>query len=306
MTETNAAGTDLGLTTRLARTRFAVRAAMVVERGWPLVLPLLLVAVLFLSLSWLGVFRVLPDLVRLAVVVGFGIAALASLYPLRFYRHPTSGEIDRRIERANELVHTPVLVQTDRPVGRAEGQGGGAFAEALWREHQRRMAASLSGVGGDLPRTRVPERDPWGIRAVAALLLVTAFAFSFGPFGGSLRDGFKAHGWMETVPPRIDAWVTPPAYTGKAPVFLTSSAGLQAASPAGGQTGDQADVQEEARAPSSFTVPENSELSLRVTGGSGEETLVFTDAAGNTRDIEPQGVTTGSDAAAAGTAAAAP
>ncbi len=104
MTETNAAGTDLGLTTRLARTRFAVRAAMVVERGWPLVLPLLLVAVLFLSLSWLGVFRVLPDLVRLAVVVGFGIAALASLYPLRFYRHPTSGEIDRRIEHGELFV----------------------------------------------------------------------------------------------------------------------------------------------------------------------------------------------------------
>ncbi|RLP23947.1 TIGR02302 family protein [Mesorhizobium sp. YM1C-6-2] len=295
MTETNAAGTDLGLTTRLARTRFAVRAAMVVERGWPLVLPLLLVAVLFLSLSWLGVFRVLPDLARLAVVVGFGIAALASLYPLRFYRHPTSGEIDRRIERANELVHTPVLVQTDRPVGRAEGQGGGAFAEALWREHQRRMAASLGGVGGDLPRTRVPERDPWGIRAVAALLLVTAFAFSFGPFGGSLRDGFKAHGWMETVPPRIDAWVTPPAYTGKAPVFLTSNSNA----PASGQAANPSADQAVRPPPSTFTVPENSELSLRVTGGSGEETLAFTDAAGNTRDIAPQGAPAGQDNEAA-------
>ena len=42
MTETNAAGTDLGLRAGLARTRFAVRTAMVVERGWPLVLPLLL------------------------------------------------------------------------------------------------------------------------------------------------------------------------------------------------------------------------------------------------------------------------
>src|SRR5262245_3819752 len=132
MTETNAAGTDLGLTARLTRTRFAVRAAMIVERGWPLVLPVLLAAGLFLSLSWLGVFRILPDLVRLAVVIGFGIAALAALYPLRFYRHPTSAEIDRRIERANKLLHTPVLVQTDRPASRGDGQGSGAFAEALW------------------------------------------------------------------------------------------------------------------------------------------------------------------------------
>src|SRR5690606_9761568 len=249
MTETNAAGTDLGLTARLARTRFAVRATMVVERGWPLVLPFLLVAGLFVSLSWLGVFRVLPDLVRLATVACFGIAAIASLYPLRFYRHPTSGEIARRIERANKLLHTPVLVQTDRLAERQD-QGTGAFAEALWREHQRRMAASLSGVGGDLPRTRVPERDPWGIRAAAALLLVTAFAFSFGPFGGSLRDGFKAHGWMETVPPRIDAWVTPPAYTGKAPVFLTSNSNA----PASGQAANPSADQAVRPPPSAFTV----------------------------------------------------
>lgn len=299
MTETNAAGTDLGLTTRLTRTRFAVRTAMIVERGWPLVLPFLLVAGLFLSLSWLGIFRIVPDLARLAVTAGFGIAALASLYPLRFYRHPTPAEIDRRIERANKLVHTPVLVQTDRPVGQ-----GGAFAEALWREHQRRMAARLDGVGGDLPNTRVPERDPWGLRAGVALLLVTAFAFSFGPQGGSLTDGFRAHGWLETIPPRIDAWVTPPAYTGKAPVFLTSNSNAPTSGPATGEPSDQA-----AAPPpqSSFTVPENSELSLRVTGGSGEETLAFTDAAGNTRVLEPQGApkAEGGEAANAEPAAAA-
>ncbi|HEY6631053.1 MAG TPA: TIGR02302 family protein, partial [Rhizobiaceae bacterium] len=285
MTETNAAGNDLGLTTRLARTRFAVRASMIVERGWPLVLPFLLVVGLFLSLSWLGIFRVLPDLARLAVVVGFGVAGLAALYPLRFYRHPMPGEIDRRIESANRLIHTPVLAQTDRPAGQ-----NGAFAEALWREHQRRMAARLDGVGGDLPRTRVPERDPWGLRAAVALLLVTAFAFSSGPLGGSLTDGFRAHSWMETIPPRIDAWVTPPAYTGKAPVFLTANSNA----PLGGQAQSQPDEQAGAQPPqSSFTVPEGSELSLRVTGGSGGETLAFVDAAGNTREIAPQGAPEG-------------
>src|SRR5690606_35823106 len=98
------------------------------------------------------------------------------------------------------------------------------FSDALWREHQRRMAARLEGVGGDLPRTGVPERDPWGVRAAAALLLVVAFSFSFGPLGGRIADGFRAHIGSEALPPRIDAWVTPPAYTGKAPVFLAAEA----------------------------------------------------------------------------------
>ena len=204
---------------RLARTRLSIRAAMIVERGWPLVLPVVVVVSVFLSLSWLGVFRIMPDAARLPALLVLGGAALAALYPLRFYRRPTSADIDRRIERANELAHTPVLVQTDRPSGRQS-----IFADALWREHQKRMAEKLGRLSGDLPRTGVPQRDPWGFRAAAALLLVTAFAFSFGPLGGKLSDGFTASAGIPPIPPRIDAWVTPPAYTGKAPVFLTAAA----------------------------------------------------------------------------------
>ncbi len=266
MTETTLASSDQNFTGRLGRTRLAVRAAMTVERGWPLLLPLLVVLDLFLSLSWLGVFRALPDSARLATIAAMALAALAALYPLRFFRTPSADEIDRRIERANDLAHTPVLVQSDRPSGNQS-----AFSEALWREHQRRMAAGLGSLGGDLPRPRIPDRDPWGLRAAAALILATAFAFSFGPLGGRIGDGFYAHIARDVVPPRIDAWVTPPAYTGKAPVFLT------------------ADVNTETPV---FTVPEGSDLALRVTGGSGEETLAFADAAGTERDLAPSATAT--------------
>ncbi|MGI6855364.1 TIGR02302 family protein [Mesorhizobium sp. 1B3] len=259
---------------RLARTRTVTRAAVVLERLWPLVLPLVVVASLFLSLSWLGLFRLMPDTLRLAVTIAFGAAALGALYLLRHFRAPTAAEIDRRIEQANALIHNPVSAQSDRLSGK-----GGPFADALWREHQKRMAERLGGVGGDLPRTRVPERDPWGLRAVAALLLVTAFAFSFGPAGGRLGDAFRAHAALDVVPPRIDAWVTPPAYTGRAPILLTADAGEKSAL---------------------FTVPEHSEVVLRVTGGGGEETLDFTDAAGNSREIAEKTVAGASQPATGG------
>ncbi|RWN27936.1 TIGR02302 family protein [Mesorhizobium sp.] len=273
MTQRPTSTSDRSLAGRLALSRLATRISMTVERGWPLLLPLVIVASLFLSISWLGLFHLLPDMARIGLVAAFGIAALAALYPLRFFRVPTSAEIDRRIEAANQLLHSPVLVQTDRPSGRES-----IFSQALWREHQKRMAEKLGDLGGDLPRTRVPERDPWGLRAVAALLLVTAFAFSFGPSGGRIADGFSAHAARDTVPPRIDAWVTPPAYTGRPPVFLTSPA---LANPALADNGNQA--------PPAFTVPEGSDVSLRVTGGSGEETLSYADADGNARTIEPTG-----------------
>lgn len=268
MTESPISSGDRSLAGRLALSRLATRVSMTVERGWPLLLPLLIVASLFLSLSWLGLFPRLPDVARIVLVAAFGLAALAALYPLRFFKLPSAAEVDRRIEAANQLQHSPVLVQTDRPSGKES-----IFSQALWREHQKRMADKLGDLGPDLPRTRVPERDPWGLRAVAALLLVTAFAFSFGPSGGRLSDGFRAHAARDIVPPRIDAWVTPPAYTGKPPIFLTT--------PVIDNNAKQATA--------TFTVPQGSDVSLRVTGGSGEETLSFADKSGNARAIDPTG-----------------
>ena len=163
MTETPIVETGRGFAARLKRTRLAVRATMTLERLWPLMLPSIVIVSLFVSLSWLGLFRILPDAARLILAVLFAAAAIAALYPLRFFRRPDSAEIDRRIERANELMHTPVQVQTDRPTGKDD-----AFSRALWREHQRRMAEKLAQVKGDLPRTTVPERDPWALRAAAA------------------------------------------------------------------------------------------------------------------------------------------
>ncbi|MGX8011730.1 TIGR02302 family protein [Mesorhizobium sp. ORM8.1] len=261
MTQRPTSGSERGLAGRLALSRLATRASMIFERGWPLLLPLLVVASLFLSLSWFGLFPRLPEAGRIGLLVLFALSALAALYPLRFFRMPSAAEVDRRIEAANELLHSPVQVQTDRPSG-----ADSIFSQALWREHQRRMAETLSSLGPGKPRTRVPDYDRWGLRALAGLLLVTAFAFSFGPFGGRISDGFVARAARDAVPPRIDAWVTPPAYTGKAPLFLTADAN---------------------QAAQTFSVPQGSDVSLRVTGGTGEETLSYADVDGNARAIDP-------------------
>lgn len=232
----------------LRRRREITRATMIAERVWPLLLPALLVVLAFLAVAWSGLLRTMPDWGRVATVAAFLFGFLASLYPLRFFAKPTRGEVDRRIEASNALLHTPVLVQQDRPSAASDDP----FAQALWREHQRRMAARLAELHGDGLRTRVAERDPWALRAVVVLAAFAAFAFSFGPLGGRLGDAFRVPAALETIPPRIDAWVTPPDYTGAAPIFLSDPSQAQA---------------------QSFSVPEKSVVTLRVTGGSGEEVL---------------------------------
>jgi uncharacterized protein (TIGR02302 family) len=254
-------GLKSGMLSRLWRTRSATRAAIVLERLWPLALPAAIVIGLFLSVAWFGLFRMMPDWLRLGAVAVFGVALAASILPLTRYRRPSPSEIDRRIERSNALAHAPVTTQTDRLSG-----GDNPFADALWREHQRRMAEGLGRLSGDMPRTHIPERDPWGARAVVALLLVTAFAFSVGPRGGSVLDAFQAGAGPEAVPARIDAWVTPPPYTGRAPVFLTAEGN---------------------REQQIFRVPAGSDFAVRVTGGS-SETLSLMDERG-TEEIAPEG-----------------
>lgn len=271
MTERPTSGIDRSLTARLAASRLATRVVMMVERAWPLILPFLLVLALFVSAAWLGLFPRLSDITRLGLVGLFGVAALASLYPLRLFRLPTASEVDTRIEAANALLHSPVRVQTDKPGGEA-----GDFAQALWREHQKRMAAKLGSLGTDLPSTGVARHDPWAVRAVVALLLFVALAFSYGPQGGRLSDAFLAAGARDAVPPRIDAWVTPPNYTGKPPVFLTA---------------------DPTRKDITFTVPQGSDVTVRITGGADDETVVYDEASGNSRDIKPDAPAKADDAA---------
>jgi uncharacterized protein (TIGR02302 family) len=264
---------DTGPLERLARTRLATRASIVAERLWPLVLPFLIVAGLFLAVSWFGLFRLAPEGLRMAGIALFGLAALCALYPLRHFRLPADREIDRRIETANRLEHAPVSTQTDRLVGAEDG-----FSGALWREHQRRMAEKLGRLAADAPRTRVPERDPFALRALVALVLVVAFAFSTGPFGGRLTDAFHSHAGSDAPPVRIDAWVTPPPYTGRPPIFMTAEAN---------------------RDQRHFVVPEGSAVALRVTGGTGQETLGFAPTVGEALAIEPDAGTVTQAAGAA-------
>jgi uncharacterized protein (TIGR02302 family) len=261
MSEPHAGRPGPGPVSRLGLTRAATASAMAFERLWPLALPLLILFAIFAILSWFGLFRVMPEWLRVSSLTAFAIAAAgALLLPLRF-RRPEPREVDRRIETDNRLEHEPIGIQSDRIAA------GDAFAEALWHEHRRRMAERLDGLEASLPRTSVPSRDPWALRAVVALLFVIALAYSTGPFGGGLGDAFVAHRGAGRLPSRIDAWVTPPAYTGRAPVYLSGAAG---------------------NADRDFAVPEGSRLTIHVIGGSGAEQLQERGGDGKTTLIPPK------------------
>lgn len=227
----------------LGRMRALTGLAMAFERLWPLLLPSVIAASALLTLSWSGLFRVVPDTVRFGFLALVGLSFVASLWPLRRFRLPLRHDIDARIEAANQLSHQPIAAQSDRPAGSPDD-----FANALWREHQRRMAESLSGLQSTGPSPKVYTLDRFALRAIPALGLAVAFAYSHGSAGGRISDIWNGPAAIPPVPPRIDAWVTPPRYTGKAPLFLTGSA---------------------VEPGQALTMPENSEITIRVAGETG-------------------------------------
>ena len=251
----------------LQRLKLQTALIMAFERLWPLLLPAVALLALFMAFSWLGLFALLPGWLHAAILLAFVLVLLASLWPLRTFRPADPNEIVARIERDNGLRHSPLRVQQEHSLTGPTDP----LTLALWREHQRRMAVLLQDLRPGAPRPRIPERDPFALRAIVALLFVTGFAYSFSPHSGSVSDAFNLRFAGSTDLSRIDAWVTPPSYTGRPPVFLSGQ----------NQAGRPADTTSET---TSFTVPEGSLLNIRIVGGRTEK-LTAMDAEGSRRTI---------------------
>ena len=225
----------------IGRKRSLMRLVIVTERIWPLLVPVFCVAALYVSLSWFGYFHAVPGWLRVTTLVVLLGLLLWSLFELRSFRWPDGAAVDRRLERVNRIEHQALSVQDDR----LENETG--FSRALWLEHQRRMAERIAILRTGVPEPDTPRRDPYALRAFVVLLFVTAFAYSYSNRAGFLGDALNfSTPAAQAAPVRIDAWITPPAYTGRAPIFLTRADG---------------DV------PEALSLPAGSEVTVRVSGG---------------------------------------
>jgi len=265
---------DARLARRVAVKRSLARLVLFAERLLPLTLIPAGVAAIFLSLAWFGLFRMLPDTVRFGLLFVLVFSFLASLLPIARLRWPSAREADRLLEERNLLPHQPVAVQQDEPAFDTP------FSRALWEEHQRRMAERIAALDAGLPQPDIARFDKLALRTIPALLLVIAFAYSGSNGAGSISDAFRLTGSVNEVPAtRIDAWITPPAYTNRAPVFLT---GRNMAEPA-----------------AVSSVPQFSQVTVRISGGEGNEQVRFLKADGEAVDLVAEGEEQAQDATTA-------
>ncbi|HVX99261.1 MAG TPA: TIGR02302 family protein [Pseudorhodoplanes sp.] len=219
------------------------RLALFWERAWPPVAAGLTVTGAFLVVSWLGLWLALPPVFRIAGLCIFAALMAGALYPLLFVRFPGEPEGLSRLDRG--LVHRPATAIADE----LAVSSNDPVSLALWRAHVERALKAARGLRAGWPSPRLVLRDPYALRGLVAMLAIATFFAAGGERGRRILAAFDWQGAISNQNYRIDAWVTPPAYTGRPPVILP---GLHPGEPP--------------RGAASFVVPAGSVLVIRSTG----------------------------------------
>src|SRR5499433_74623 len=200
----------------LARALRRARWTIFWERLWPALASLATVIGLFLALSWLGLWLWLPPAGR---AIGLGIFFLltaAAFVPVLMLRVPSRIEGLRRLDRNSGLPHRPATAIADEIAAPTED----SYSVALWRAHIERALRAAKTLKAGTPMPRLARRDPFAVRALVAVLVVATFFAAGGERMKRIAAAFDWQGVMMPANFRIDAWVSPPPYTGRPPVIL--------------------------------------------------------------------------------------
>jgi uncharacterized protein (TIGR02302 family) len=197
-------------------------AALLWERLWPSLWPAIGILGAFLALALFDLPARLPGVLHVALLVLVAAALVAALVPaIRGFRLPDRGAERRRVEQASGLAHRPLTALEDR----LSGSGDDPAALALWQAHRARMAAQLRSLRVGLPAAGLVRRDPFGLRAALALVLLIAAVDAGQDWSQrllrSLSPSFEP--WSGGAQASLDIWVTPPEYTGLPPQFLPAT-----------------------------------------------------------------------------------
>jgi uncharacterized protein (TIGR02302 family) len=219
------------------------------ERAWPALAGVVTVVGLFLAVSWVGLWLWLPPLARTIGLAMFAVLALAALVPFVALRLPTLADALRRLDRGSGASHRPATAIVDKlAVSPAD-----EVSHALWQAHVARLLRATHAFKAGWPSPRVALRDPYALRGFILIAVVATFIAACGEHWKRIAAAFDWQGVVLPANFRVDAWVTPPAYTGRPPIAL-----------AGIHPGELTRQDSESAEPAA--VPAGSTLVVRATG----------------------------------------
>jgi uncharacterized protein (TIGR02302 family) len=275
----------------LGRKLWLARFALAWEHAWPALWPAMGLGGAFVALA---LFDILPELpiwlhgiILAAFLGGVGYALWRGLRSLRFPGIPPA---QRRIEKASDLTHRPLTLARDQLAGgRTDPESA-----ALWRLHRHRVLERIKALRIGIPAPGLARLDPRALRGALLVILVVGLVISWGDgFNRIARALAPGVGAGFKGPAVVDVWITPPAYTGLAPIFLSAGKEapsnklvLAAASGTANSQGKDGTTASASKAPAigalpeaktTVSVPEGSTILVQLSGGWGTPSLTLGD-----------------------------
>ena len=241
---------------RLVRQIRLSGVALFWERFWLGVWPLIGFVGLFLIASLFGVWNGISEWLHLLMLLFFfGTFVWGIAWACGSVRLPDLSSCINRLERAGGRTHRPVRSLLDVPATPLDEPE----VKHLWNLHMIGVTGAVRRLKVAWPASALFRRDQFGVRAAILLCVAIGFVVSGKEVPSRLAAAANLQlGVFEPRPPgTLTAWVTPPAYTDLAPIFLT----------------DRSDAKDFAEPSGRLLVAEGSRFVARVHGGNGEPTL---------------------------------
>ncbi len=187
------------------------------ERAWRLAWPLPGLLAAFVALALFDLLPALPGWLHAGLLAAFAAAGLVALWRLRRLSRPDLSEAARRLEKDSGLSHRPLQTLADHLDAGADDP----VSRTLWQAERRRLRALLRRLSLKPPAPDLARHDPLGLRFVPPLLLAVALSGGWHDAPERLNRALHPNlGAFAGPAPVLQVWLTPPAYTGKAPILL--------------------------------------------------------------------------------------
>jgi uncharacterized protein (TIGR02302 family) len=255
---------------KIKRARWAVVAEQLWLRAWVL----FVISAIFLVLSLAGIWTYLDPVAHKAVLALFAGALLGWLVYLFRVRFPSREDAIRRIEAVSEIPHRPATSYEDTLTASAADP----TTQAIWSAHRQRMAALIQKLRPGRPEPRTYRFDPFALRALSVLAVVLGVALAGHSTWDSLAGAFRFEDRASGVDERLDAWLTPPAYTGRPPLMLVDGSAPRTGA---------AQVAASEDATKAIEVPEKSVLIVRSSGSGNQKLALEVWPSGATAPLPP-------------------
>ena len=202
---------------RLSRLTKWARLQLLWERYAPVLALGIAFAIGFLALAFAGVWQFLGDPWRgIALIIAL-IVLIRAAWNAQAIDLPSMSDAKRRVERDSGLKHRPLDKITDRP---AIGE-----IDTVWQTHMHDVRTQADRAERSILRSVLAPLDRYYLRFILPVLLIIAFFMGLGDNRERMRHAVTPawqHG-MSTKAVSFEAWIDPPAYTGRPPIYFQSS-----------------------------------------------------------------------------------